>query len=208
MKYAVVRPLFKKGDRADRKIYRPVSLLTSFSKVLEKLALMSLQRFLEGKEILCDQQHGFRKNRSTATAMPQLVNAVGQAMERKTMVAAILCDLSKAFDTMDHTLLVEKVIRFGADGVAADWVASYLANRKQRVQLENGVGMSEWAPINQGVQQGSILGPALFNIYVNDLASSLSAYGTKVQFSDDTTIVVEAENAYELGSKVNGPWTS
>jgi hypothetical protein len=110
--------------------------------------------------------------------MSQLVSTIGQAMEGKKMVAAIMCDLTKAFDTMDHTLLVGKIIKYGADGVAADWVASYLANRKQRVQLSNGLGMSEWAPIKHGVLQGSILGPAMFNIYVNDLASSLSAYGT------------------------------
>lgn len=201
MKYATLRPIHKKGDKNVASNYRPVSVLIGFSKVHEKLALVRFQNHLDWNNILCEQQHGFRKGRSPMTAIFQLVNGVGQALDEKRKVGTIFCDLSKAFDTLDHSLLLKKLAFYGVNDVSFDWFMSYLTNRKQRVQLSD-AAVSKWETVKHGVPQGSILGPVLFILYVNDLARTLADQGIVVQFADDTSVVIEASNTQELEIKM------
>jgi hypothetical protein len=169
LKYTIVKPIYKKGGKQEVSNYRPISLLTSFSKVFEKVIYNRLYTHLERNNILVQEQFGFRRHHSTEQAAFSLINSILTAMNNKMVVGGIFCDLHKAFDCVQHKILLDKLQLYGIDGKFKTLIESYLTNRYQKVSLEKSdynKNASEWSLIKCGIPQGSILGPLFFfNIY-------------------------------------------
>ena len=185
MKLAKVTPIFKNGDKHLFQNYRPVSVLSCLSKIFERLMYNRLVTFIEKYKLINDLQFGFRKDRSAYMAVIEAVDTVTNALDRGETVVGVSLDLSKAFDTVNHMMLMEKCDKYGIRGVAKKWSISYLNGRKQYVSY-NGM-KSNKGMISYGVPQGSILGPFLFLIYVNDLTAVSKEY-SPISFADDTNI--------------------
>ena len=183
-KLAKIIPIYKAKDKKDISNYRPISLLPVVSNILEKVVHKNLYTFLEKNKDVYASQYGFRKNRSTVNAITELVCHITNAIENKQNTPSVFLDLSKAFDTIDHNILLHKLEFYGVRGLALNWFQSYLTDRKQYV-LYNNV-QSQTLDITCGVPQGSVLGPLLFLIYVNDIANCL-AHSKLISFADDTT---------------------
>lgn len=160
MKIAKVIPLYKTGDKHNFTNYRPVSLLSQFSKILEKLFSERLVQFVDKNNILSDSQYGFRSERSTSLALIELTEQITKCIDSKQCAAGVFLDLKKAFDTIDHNILIDKLQKYGVRGTVCDWVKSYLQYRNQFVQIER--NKSSFMEIKCGVPQGSVLGPILF----------------------------------------------
>ena len=199
LKTAKVIPLFKSGDRTCMDNYRPIALLSVFSKILEKIVFTRLSIFLENNDILSKFQFGFRKDHSTVHPMLHFINHITNALEKKEHTIAIFCDLRKAFDSCNHEILLKKLDKIGIQNVNLLWFKNYLTNRLQFVSLDN--FNSKLLNINIGVPQGSILGPLLFLIYINDLPYC-SSFLTLL-FADDTTLLLSHSSIHELIILVN-----
>ena len=208
-KVAKVIPIHKKGSKTDVGNYRPISLLSIFSKILEKVVYARLVSFLEKTNILTDSQYGFRKKRNIMCAVESFLNEIHKSREMKVETYGLFLDLSKAFELVHHRKLIQKLESYGIRGHASMWFRSYLANRQQFVQL--GGTVSETRPISCGVPQGSILGPILFLLYINDLPSYLAPRKT-VLYADDTNILINSnecnvqDTVMDTITKVN-QWT-
>lgn len=191
LKIAKVIPVFKAGDPEDCNNYRPISTLSVFNKIFEKLLVNRLVKFLTKHEILYKFQYGFRQGSSTQTAILELVDDIIKEVDSKKSVGALFLDLKKAFDTLDHRILLKKLEMYGIRGVAHDIIKSYLSNRKQYVAI-NGE-RSSYQSIGVGVPQGSNIGPLLFLLYINDLGK-LQLNGTPRLFADDTALFYPNKN--------------
>ena len=164
MKVVRVIPLFKSGDSSTFTNYRPVSILPSFSKFLERIVYNRLLNYIDKNKILCDSQYGFRKKHSTSLALIDIYDKISSAIDRREFAVGIFLDLSKAFDAVNHNILFDKLNYYGIRGLSLDWFKSYLSNRFQYVEF-NGCRSSRKL-ISCGVPQGSILGPLLFLLYI------------------------------------------
>ena len=184
LKIAKVIPLFKKDDKLLMDNYRPVSLLTSISKIFEKVAHNQLTKYFTHNKLFFKSQYGFRGEHSTELASLELVDRIMESFEKKQTPIAIYMDLSKAFDTLDHKILLHKLRYYGIKGKELDWFQSYLTNRQQFVEI-NGT-ISDSKSITTGVPQGSVLGPLLFLIYMNDIEVVSSMFDA-ILFADDST---------------------
>uniref|UniRef100_A0A3B3I2D7 Reverse transcriptase domain-containing protein n=1 Tax=Oryzias latipes TaxID=8090 RepID=A0A3B3I2D7_ORYLA len=200
MKIAKVILIYKSGDKHQFTNYRPVSLLPQFSKILEKIFNDKLALFIEKHNIINENQYGFRENRSTSLAIIDAVEEITNALDKKKYAAGIFIDLKKAFDTLNHDILLDKLEVNGIRGLALTWVKSYLTGRKQFVKIDEYT--SETKEIRCGVPQGSILGPLLFNIYINDIFND-SKLMKLILFADDTNIFYSTDNHRELIKVVN-----
>ena len=155
-----VLPIFKTGDPEKLENYWPISILPAFSKLYEKVVYNHICKYLTNHNLLHNNQFGFRRNHSMYIALIQLVNNIASAMDNWESTAGVFFDLLKAFDTIDHHILLNKVDHYAIRGHSFNWVSSYLTNRKQLVQVTSACSQPE--PIVCGIPQGSILGPLLF----------------------------------------------
>ena len=186
IKKAKVIPIFKSGNKSFTSNYRPISLLPSLSKVLEKLIKNRLIKFFHKHNILYNYQYGFREKHSVLHALLDVTSLGYNAIQNKKHSAFIFMDLRKAFDTVSHKILLQKLYHYGIRGPAYRLIESYLNTRQQFVSIN--ICNSSCKPIQIGVPQGSILGPLLFLVYINDLPNATS---TKPRlFADDTCLVL------------------
>ena len=199
LKEAIVVPIFKKGDKDQACNYRPISLLPVFSKIVEKCMAQRMAEYFEVNSLFSEQQFGFRKQRNTVSGILDLVSYIRDGFENKKHTGTTFCDLSKAFDCVSHELLVKKLAYYNFSLESVNLIKSYLNDRRQRVVL-NGVSSAK-GTINLGVPQGSVLGPLLFLIYINNLPNN-SIGERYVLFADDTTISVQRDDEWELVSEV------
>ncbi len=190
-KSAHVIPLHKGGSRDDMNNYRPISKLPCLAKVMESLVNNQLKSFLSTYSVLSSHQSGFRTNHSTISAITLVTNHIISALDKKQHCAAVFVDLSKAFDTVDHDILLSKLFNIGLSESACAWFHEYLSERRQCIK--SGDTKSDFMFINRGVPQGSILGPVLFSIYINDIVSSLSGCHAHL-YVDDTIVYCIADS--------------
>jgi retron-type reverse transcriptase len=187
-KVAKVLPIFKKGDHKDPTNYRPISILPTLSKIVERAVYIQVMEFLNKRKVLNPHQHGFRKNHSTCTALSEITDYAISGFEEGKFTIAVFVDFSKAFDSILHDILLHKLAALGLSQQSVEWFASYLSNRKQFVQV--GTASSYLLSVCAGVPQGSILGPLLFSLLVNDIHSSLK-HCSAILYADDTTILIK-----------------
>ena len=199
LKIANVIPLYKSDDPSCFNHYRPVSLLCILSKVFEKVMYSRLLSFLEKMKIIYANQFGFRKYHSTYMALMVLVNKITQSLEKGEFVVGVFLDFSKAFDTVNHIILLKKLEHYGIRGTALKWFESYLSDRSQFVTY-NGEKSTEKSVIC-GVPQGSILGPLLFLIYINDLSNVCKSM-MPLLFADDTNLFKSGKDSNQLQSEI------
>lgn len=199
LKQARVFPLFKKGSRFECNNYRPVSILSSLSKVFEKILFDQIEEYIFKCNILYELQSGFRRMHSTETTILYLTDYIKKELDKGKLSGMVLLDLQKAFDTVDHNILLLKLNAMGFDSKACKWINSYLSNRCQMVDL-NGV-FSDNLPISCGVPQGSVLGPLLFLMYINDLKMACSSH--LLLYADDATIIVTDEKKEIIESELS-----
>ena len=199
LKLAKVIPVFKNGKKDAMDNYRPISLLSCYSKIIEKIVCSRLTCFLDVNNLISSSQFGFRKKHSTLHPLIHFQNFVSSALDKGEHAVAIFCDLRKAFDTVDHRILLTKLRKMGVRGAELLWFQDYLTGRRQIVSI-NGSN-SLLLSILIGVPQGSILGPLLFLIYINDLPLCSELYA--LLFADDTTLLLAGPNLDELIAKIN-----
>lgn len=198
-KTSVVLPIHKNGDRMVVTNYRPISLITCYTKIFEQIIKKRLTAYINKYNLLSNSQYGFREGISTQDAILHVTALMYAALDRGEPSLCVFIDLSKAFDTVGHSLLVESLEEIGIRGKSLDLFKSYISNRKQCVKINN--VLSDYKQIEYGVPQGSVLGPILFNIYLNGLFSVQSG-GTIITYADDTAIFYRSKNWESLKIKV------
>ncbi|MGK2862648.1 MAG: RNA-directed DNA polymerase [Chitinophagaceae bacterium] len=200
LKIAKVIPIFKKGDAKLITNYRPISLLSIFNKLLEKLVYKRLDSFISKHNILYKYQFGFRKNHSTSQALIEVIDSCCKNFDANKKMIGIYFDLQKAFDTVNHDILLHKLYNYGIRGVMHDWISDYLHNRKQ-FTVVNGIS-SKSDIVTCGVPQGSVLGPLFFLLYINDISNAVP--GDKLRlFADDTNLFLSGGDYKEIEEEAN-----
>lgn len=193
LKISIVRPIYKKGDKRQMNNYRPITLTSAISKLFEKVILKRLDNFLSKYDILTNTQHGFRKGFSTISAVTTLIHEVMGKLNDNLKIASLSLDLSKAFDCVNHQLLLNKIESYGIRGVSYRLISSFLKGRIQCTEIAHKTGSStkkyrsDFQEVTIGVPQGSVLGPVLFILYINDLPRS--NYFINNTYADDTNIL-------------------
>ena len=200
MKKAKVIPIFKKGDTRERGNYRPISLLTSFSKILERIIYTRTIKFVHDCNIFSDSQYGFREKHKTTDALLILTDKVAKAIDSSSHTIGIFLDFSKAFDTINHDILLYKLSHYGIRRKALEWFRNYLKNRTQYVSVND--CESHLEEITCGVPQGSLLGPLLFILYINDFKRSSNMLSF-ILFADDSNIFLSHRDPRILVNTMN-----
>ena len=193
-----VHPIYKSGPKNSLNNYRPISVLGVFSKIFEMLTLNRINSFISRHNILSPRQFGFRKGCSTTNAVMEFLSPVIKAYHDKAYCACFFLDLRKAFDTVDHQVLLKKFHHYGFRGHCLKYLASYFKNRQQKVHIDG--FESELMDITSGVPQGSIIGPTCFNIFINDIALAVDA--DVFIFADDAAFVIRASSLSDLFNKI------
>ena len=204
LKLAKVVPVFKNGDDTDPNNYRPISLLSIFNRIFERLMYKRLKSFFEINGLFYESQYGFREKHSTQHALIDIVNRIQNNMDKGMFSTGVFIDLKKAFDTVDHEILLDKLYRYGIMGIVLEWFSSYLKGRLQVTQIGEHASPKELNPC--GVPQGSVLGPLLFLIYINDIHQSSDKLNFFL-FADDTTLLFAHKNLKVLEQVINSELT-
>lgn len=208
LKVSKVIPLYKKGDKNVLGNYRPVANISVFSKIFESVMAEKLLNFTHKFNILNNSQYGFIRGKGTPDAITNFVTHVYQCFEKKMYVMGIFFDMSKAFDMVNHKLLIKKLNEYGIRGNVQKWLKSYLEERKQIIHMTYSNGKEEYPVLSDlndvtcGVPQGSVLGPLLFILFINDLAEYLSC-DRFINFADDTNMAIWANSFEELERKLD-----
>lgn len=191
LKVGKVVPVFKKGDRGAPSNYRPITILPVFGKIIESVLTERITKFIASRNIVSPHQHGFQKGKGTANALLELMKFVREALDDGSHGVAAFYDLSRAFDCVPHDILLRKLNSFGIRGVANDLIRSYLRDRQQMVECDG--CRSGLYRVTRGVAQGSLIGPVMFILYINDLPFSIPT-GNLIQYADDTTYFINCKN--------------
>ena len=194
-KIAVVTPLFKKGTRKKMENYRPISLTSVVGKILESIVKDEISKFLEVQGQIRTSQHGFSKGRSCLTNLLEFFEEITNRLDQGEPMDVIYLDFQKAFDKVPHGRLLSKIRAHGIRGKVLTWIDDWLSGRRQRVGIKG--SFSKWQPVTSGVPQGSVLGPQLFSLYINDLDDGIG--GILAKFADDTKIGGGAGSIEEVG---------
>ena len=195
-----VTSIFKSGDQSNANNYRPITILPTISKVFEKVVHSQVHDYLSNNKILTARQLGFRPKLSTEIALVHFTDTILNNMDKGLVTGAVFLDLSKAFDTVDHSILLEKLKSCNFSIESVRWFKSYLTNRNQVIVVSNAVSSSK--QVSVGVPQGSVLGPLLFLIYVNNLP--LSPIHCEISlYADDTVIYYSSDNAHDIENRIN-----
>ena len=205
LKKANVTPIHKAGDPSIFSNYRPISVLPVFSKILERLLHSRLIKYFDEKEIISDSQFGFRKGYSTEIALSYSIDRITSELDNKKNVIGIFLDFKKAFDTVNHEILLRKLSHYGVRGNANQLLRSYLSQRTQSVILNQITSDSD--SIDCGVPQGSILGPLLFIVYLNDFHNALTS-SFPLMYADDTNIFISGKDIDALSNHCNSELTN
>ena len=200
LKLAKIIPIHKEGDKAECGNYRPISVIPIVAKILEKIIYDQLSSYINDNDIICKQQFGFRPNHSTETALLKCTDQWLHNMDKGMANGVLFLDLKKAFDTVDHSILLQKLYQYGIKGTPLKLLASYLNNRKQVCVINNNKSGQE--TVQCGVPQGSNLGPLLFTLYINDLPMCLE-YTQASMFADDTNLSCTGRTPAEIEHKLN-----
>ena len=190
---ANITPIFKKGDRTLASNYRPVSLTSICSKLLEHIIHSQIMRHLDHYKVLTDKQHGFRRGHSCESQLILTIQDLANSLDKKSQIDIAIMDFSKAFDVVPHNRLIRKLHGYGIQNSTLSWISNFLQTRSQRVVVSG--EKSEWSKVRSGVPQGTVLGPLLFLLYINDLPDNISS--SIRLFADDCIMYREV-----LGVKV------
>ena len=203
LKVGRISPINKKDAKDNIKNYRPISTLPVFGKIFEKILYSRIYNYVTSKNKISETQFGFRKLHSTSHAIHHSVNFIKKSHTNSNHVIGVFIDLSKAFDTIDHNILLHKLHNYGIRGTPHDLIKSYLSNRKQYVKI--GCQESEKLVVKYGVPQGSVLGPLLFLLYINDLNNAISCKENYeiILYADDTNIFVACKSLESAQIAVN-----
>ena len=200
MKITNIKPIYKENNKEKISNYRPISILPVISKIFERACTDQLVKYLEENDLISRTQHAYRKGHSTQTCLVEIVNQLYENIDKGHFTAIAKLDLSKAFDSISHTLLLHKLANLGLSENSINYLKSYLTNRVQRTKFKNCI--SEKEIIKSGIPQGSILGPILFVCFTNDLAEEFKKECKVVCYADDTQLIVEASNPRLLKTKI------
>ena len=197
-KYAEIIPIYKSSSKSQTTNYRPIALISNIAKILEKIIHKRLSDYLEKYNLISTKQFGFLKNLGTADALASTVDFLYDKLGKSKPTAAVFLDLAKAFDSVDHNILIDKLYFYGIRGTASNLIKSYLNNRNQCVKV-NGV-KSSYKTIGQGVPQGTILGPLFFIIYINDMLMLIKDI---IAYADDTVVMCSENSWSEVERQLN-----
>ena len=199
-KMARVLPIFKSGEKGDLSNYRPISIISTIAKVFGRLVYDQFYTYLTSNRLINSYQSGFRPTYSTLTSLLESTNNWCVNIDRGLLSGVVLIDLKKAFDTIDHEVLFSKLRACGVDDLTLPWFRSYLTDRRQRCFVNGQFSNSSF--ITKGVPQGSIIGPLLFLVYINDLPNCLNE-GIPRMFADDTNISFSSNSLSDLEHLIN-----
>ena len=199
LKTAHVTPVYKKGDRLEPQNYRPISVTPTLAKIFERLLLEQLTHHLTPNGLINKNQFGFQKQKSCLDTIISLTEKINQCVDENEIVVTLFLDLAKAFNSLSIDVFMNKIKRYGIGENARILLNSFLCDRKQCVK--NGIAKSDWVVINHGVPQGTVLGPLIFILHVNDFSEAVSTNCDVLQFADDTAILCHARNEANLQLK-------
>ena len=200
LKTAQITPVHKKDSLIEIENYRPISLLSNIGKLFEKLLHDRIYKFFEKENLLFNKQFGFRKHHNTSHAIIALTESIRNSLRKKEYSVGVFVDLQKAFDTVEHDILIKKLDTYGLRGTSNNLLKSYLSNRKHNVKIRKSISKS--LDLKHGVPQGSVLGPLLFLIYINDLHRAID-HSETYHFADDTCLLNKNTSLKQLNKQTN-----